>query len=150
MAYSTPFMAIVDQLRTDIASAWTLNSSVVYKGQPETEVTGPHAVISVSDISSSDQTAFNSGRTLGSEFVVRVEGTFASPGAGSSVMDQAFTKINALVALVEAGATYGTHGMQPHCSMSRHVDHTGLQDGSGDLHLRVEMEFTFRVERARG
>lgn len=150
MAYSTPFMAIVNQLRTDIASAWGLNSSAVYKGQPETEITTSHAVISTSEISSSDQTGFNSGRTLGSEFIVRVEGTFAAPGAGSSVMDQAFTKMNSIVALVEAGATYGTYGMQPHCSSSRHIDHTGLQDGTGDLHLRVELEFTFRVERDRG
>lgn len=150
MSFMDPYLAILDQIKSDVETTWGLSDSKVFQGVPPSEQTDAHAVILIDGISSSLSHPFASGNKPGSTMTVTIRGYLSMDIGSFSQYTYLATFVNPIVALIEAGATYETHGMNPEVTNVSMEDLTGYVDGTGQANFVVNIECQFQVQRARG
>jgi len=150
MSFSTPYLAILDQIKTHVETTWGLTGSKVFHGVPPAEQVDAHAVILIDSINSSLSHPVASGKRPGSTMTVTIRGYMSLDIGSFSQYAYLATFVDPIVALIEGGATYGTYGMMPEVTNVSTEDLTGYVDGTGQANFVVAIECQFQVQRARG
>lgn len=148
MAFSTTYKAIRDALRADVGTVFSLAASAVYTHNPGIEITTAHAILVPEPLRSSYDHQVASGKRPGMDIVINGEVLLAN--VDTVLDDAALVYADALCALLEAGATYGTYGMLPILSEFDLSELSGLNNGSGDARFFVRFQVRFMVQRDRG